>query len=121
MKITEFINMYEEATIKKIELPNVKAKDIKKYLNIFNNAFQRNRNIEGRAMFMKFLSDLGYLYNNLHYAEMKDSYSLEISDINDAKVFYKNVMSFVKSKDDIIDRLKLRKQFNSFVEKIKKF
>ena len=121
MKITDFINLYENSKPKEISLPNIKAKEVAKYLKIFNNAFQKKRNLEGRGPFMKFLSDLEYLYNNLNYTELKDKLDVSEEDINDIKVFYDNVNSFIKSKDDIIDRLKERKHFEEFKEKMKVF
>ena len=120
MDVTTFVLLYEERK-KYIKRPRIKSNDIKPFFKIFNKRFKKNRDIEGRGMFMKFLSDLEYLQNNLSYVENKEDSTIEEEDIKDAEKNFKDVVKYLKSKDDILVRMNLLKEKKELSKKLNSF
>ena len=119
MRVSDFIQLFEETKPHMEKVPSISSKKIKSFLSSFKKAYSKKENVDGRAQFLLFLDNLEHLYDCLDYAEKKDPTVLNKEDIDDCKKYCDKVKKYIKSKDPVIDYIKANKAMKGLKEYLK--
>ena len=119
MKIRDFIQLYEDVRPHQEKLPTITSKKIKSFLTSFRKAYNKKKDVEGRADFLMFLDDLEHLYDNINYVEKKDPTVVNKEDINDCKEYCDKIKKYIKKQDPVIDYIKASKTMKGLKEYLK--
>lgn len=119
MRVSEFIQLFEETKPHIEKVPTISSKKIKSFLSSFRKAYNKKENVDGRAQFLLFLDNLEHLQDCLEYVEKKDPTVLNKEDIDDCKKYCDKIKKYIKSKDPVIDYIKSNKVMKGLKEYLK--